>query len=653
MPKSKSQSKSEQAQVQGEVVTGHIELNGQGSKPSHKSVVKPGKFVNYVPGSYKKALLRSMAQQSVATSGNSSKSTAPKVKKTSKERSNSVVSPPKVDQPSENRGDGDADSSASPPASNGASTGQTHDEGNSSQSSKMSSAASSPSPPSKPEVEAEALSETILRLADLVVPRDGDAKARKKAEAQIRQQLTTVFREKTRDSDKEEDGPPPVLPHGIELVNPGATPSSAQDIKRSKEMLSGGSTSEERVRTWRAECTTAASHLVRLLGISEKRATDLYCSSSAVDGRGARSVIAAIRSYLAEQAAPDRDAAIANLKKCTASAVVETEEFLTQHPRVRVDGFGFRHSPWTGEMFALASETRTADGTVSRTWTLVGLWGVVQDERGLVLTDWTAIPEARFVVHHCVNAEDRWEYAALFGDPALPRLTVHERRLEVQRQFEAAARNVDNQTPAPPSVKRVTPVRLGATVADAVGSVPGLSPAQVAAIVQAMQTTPAGQVTGSSFASAGKAYRVPMFDEAREFQRLVDKELLADDLSKLPVAVRWRKAAERAHVKWPAIQASFQPPIELNDDGRSNEGGEETRGGGDSPDGSSDGSESQKSRSESDGSGSEDDSERSSGDEDDSEGDPDEARKRRRDKKRRVKVEQDRKASFNSLSSPG
>jgi len=49
MPKSKSKSKSEQAQVQGEVVTGHIELNGQGSKPSHKSVVKPGKFVNYGP----------------------------------------------------------------------------------------------------------------------------------------------------------------------------------------------------------------------------------------------------------------------------------------------------------------------------------------------------------------------------------------------------------------------------------------------------------------------------------------------------------------------------------------------------------------------------------------------------------------------------
>jgi len=96
MPKSKSKSKSEQAQVQGEVVTGHIELNGQGSKPSHKSVVKPGKFVNYVPGSYKKALLRSMAQQSVSTSGNSSKSTAFKVKKTPKERSNSVVSPPKV-----------------------------------------------------------------------------------------------------------------------------------------------------------------------------------------------------------------------------------------------------------------------------------------------------------------------------------------------------------------------------------------------------------------------------------------------------------------------------------------------------------------------------------------------------------------------------
>ncbi len=81
MPKSKSKTESQQAQVQGEVVTGHIELNGQGSKPSHKSVVKPGKFVNYVPGSYKKALLRSMAQQSVSTSGGkSSKSTVPKIK---------------------------------------------------------------------------------------------------------------------------------------------------------------------------------------------------------------------------------------------------------------------------------------------------------------------------------------------------------------------------------------------------------------------------------------------------------------------------------------------------------------------------------------------------------------------------------------------
>jgi hypothetical protein len=451
-----AKTKSKQAQVQGEVVTGHIELNGQGSKPSHKSVVKPGKFVNYVPGSYKKALLRSMAQQAASTSGGkSSKSTAPKVKKSPKSRSGSVSLPPKVDQPAEDRGDGDTGPPALSPASDGTCADQMSDDANSSRSSKTSSVANSPASPSKPEVEADTLSETVLRLADLVVPRDGDAKARKKAEAQIRRQLATVFREKALDPDKEEDGAPPVLPAGIELVDSGSTPNSAQDIKRSNEMLSR-TASDERARAWRAECTMAASHLVWLLGISEKRATDLYCSSSAVDGRGARSVITAIRSYLAEQAVPDRDAAIAYLKKCAVSEMAETDEFLAQHPRVRVDGFGFRHSPWTGEMFALASETLTADGTVNRTWKLVGLWGVVQDERGLVLTDWTIIPEGRFVVHHLVNAEDRWEYAALFGDPALPRLTVAERRLEVQRQFEAAARTVDNQTPVPPSVKRIT-----------------------------------------------------------------------------------------------------------------------------------------------------------------------------------------------------
>jgi hypothetical protein len=197
--------------------------------------------------------------------------------------------------------------------------------------------------------------------------------------------------------------------------------------------------------------------------------------------------------------------------------------------------------------------------------------------------------------------------------------------------------------------------QLGTTVADTVGSVPGLSPAQVAAIVQAMRAVPAGQVSGPSFASAGKAYRVPPFDEAREFQRLVDKELLADDLIKLPVAVRWRKAAERAHVKWPAIQSSFCQPTELNDDGLSDEEGESTGRSGGSPDDNSDDQDSEGSNSEvnSDKSRSEEDSERSSDDEDDSEGDPDEGRRRRRDKKQRMKAEKDRKASFNSLGSPG
>ena len=233
--------------------------------------------------------------------------------------------------------------------------------------------------------------------------------------------------------------------------------------------------------------------------------------------------------------------------------MAETDEFLVQHPRVRVDGFGFRHSPWTGEVFALASETCATDGTVARTWTLVGIWGVTEDERGLVLTDWTVLPEARFVVHRLVNAEDHWEYAALFGDPALPRFTVPERRREVQRQFDEAARNVDNQTPAPASAKRITPVHLGLTVADTVGSVPGLSPAQVATIVQAMQDAPAVGVTPQTIGQAGRAYRTPQLDKATEFQRLLDREIQAGDLRNLPAAVRWRKAAERALVKWPTL----------------------------------------------------------------------------------------------------
>ena len=659
----KSKSKSNSGTTGGEGGDGHIELNGQGATPSHKSDVKPGKFVNYVPGSYKKALLRSMAQRPSSNfEGVSSKSTAPNTKKSPKPRSDPAVSSPEAD---ESAVQGDAGPNVPAPAVVEGGAAQSPGGGQSHQSSRTSSAGTSPEPLPTPEVETEALSEAVLRLADLVVPRDGDAKARAKAESRIRRQLATVVREKTRKTDEGKDVPPSDLPDGVELLSPGSTPSSAKDIKRAQEVLSGVSAPDDRARAWRAECTSAVSHLVRLLGLSEKQATDLYCSCSAVNGRGVRSVLTAIRSYLAEQAGPDRDAAIASLKKCQRPLIPETEEFLVQHPRVRVDGFGFRHSPETGEMFALASETCVADGTVARTWTLVGIWGVTEDGRGLVLTDWTVLPEARFVVHRLVNAEDHWEYAALFGDPAIPRFTVPERRREVQRQFDEAARNVDNRTTTPPSVKRVAPVHLGPTVADAVGSVPGLSPAQVAAIVQAMQTpclnvgglqaTSAGSAFGPSIASAGRAYRVPQFDEAREFQRVVDKELLADDLSKLPIAVRWRKATERAHVKWPAIQASFRPPPELSDDGLSGDEGDKTGGGGGSPSDSPVGSGSERSGSEddSDKSESEDDSEKSSDDEDDSDGDPDQGRERRRDKKRRLKAEKDRKAAFNCLGSPG
>ena len=66
-------------------------------------------------------------------------------------------------------------------ASGGPGTDQVLGEVHSSSSSDVSSVANSPTPPPKPEVEAAALSEAVLRLADLVVPRDGDAKARAKA----------------------------------------------------------------------------------------------------------------------------------------------------------------------------------------------------------------------------------------------------------------------------------------------------------------------------------------------------------------------------------------------------------------------------------------------------------------------------------------
>ena len=655
-----------QAQVQGEVAQGHIELNGQGPVPSHKSV-KPGRAEDFIPGSYKKALLKSMAKQAMVGSGvrtgakpgeESANSTAPRIKSAEKKKKikarreggdapNEPRSPnrsgpsPKTDQSA-------VQSDVSSPASVEGSAGHSSVESQSPPLSGMPSVATSPKPPQKPEVETEVLSEAVLRLADLVVPRDGDAKARASAELRIRRQLATVVREKVHKSDEEKDGPRTVLPDGIELVIPGSTPMSANNIKRAQEMLSGGSTPDGRATAWRAECTLATSHLMRLLGLSEKQATDLYCSCSAVNGRGVRSILTAIRNYLAEQNDPARDAAISDLKKCQGPAVAETEEFLVRHPRVRVDGFGFRHSPLTGEMFALSSETCATNGAAARTWTSVGIWGVTEDGCGLLVTDWTVLPEARFVVHRLVDAEDNWEYAALFGDPALPRFTVLERRREVQRQFDEAARNVDNQTPAPASTKRVTPTLLGPPVADAVGSVPGLSPAQVAAIVQAMQATIAGPAVVPNLASAGRAYRVPPFDEAREFQRVVDSELMADDLSQLPIAVRWRKATERAQVKWPVIRASFRQPVELDDDGQSDEEGDETGKGSDSPSDPSGPSENEEDSEESE---SEDDSEKSSGD--DSDSDPDRCRERRRDKKRRLKAEKDRKAAFNSLGSPG
>jgi hypothetical protein len=659
-----------QAQVQGEVAQGHIELNGQGPVPSHKSV-KPGRAEDFIPGSYKKALLKSMAKQAMVGSGvragaksgeDSAKSTAPKVKSAEKKKKIKVrreggdtPSEPKSPNrsgpsPKANQSavQGEFASDVSSPASVEGSAGHSSVESQSPPLSGMPSVAISPKQPQKPEVETEALSEAVLRLADLVVPRDGDAKARANAELRIRRQLATVVCEKGHKSDEEKDSPPLVLPDGIELVTPGSTPMSANNIRRAQEMLSGGSTPDGRATAWRAECASATSHLMRLLGLSEKQATELYCSCSAVNGRGVRSILTAIRNYLAEQNGPARDAAIADLKKYQGPAVAETEEFLVRHPRVRVDGFGFRHSQLTGEMFALSSETCATDGAVARTWTSVGIWGVTEDVCGVLVTDWTVLPEARFVVHRLVNAEDNWEYAALFGDPALPRFTVLERRREVQRQFDKAARNVDNQTPAPTSTKRVTPTFLGPPVADAVGSVPGLSPAQVAAIVQAMQATSAGATVVPDLASAGKAYRVPPFDEAQEFQRVVNSMLMADDLSQLPIAVRWRKATERAQVKWPAIRATFRQPVELDDDGQSDEEGDETGKGSGSP---SDPSEPSESEDDSEESESEDNSEKSSGDESDS--DPDRGRERRRDKKRRLKAEKDRKAAFNSLGSPG
>jgi hypothetical protein len=54
MPKSKSKAKTSQEKMQGEVVLGHIELNGQGSQPSHKSG-KSGRAEEVISGSSKNA----------------------------------------------------------------------------------------------------------------------------------------------------------------------------------------------------------------------------------------------------------------------------------------------------------------------------------------------------------------------------------------------------------------------------------------------------------------------------------------------------------------------------------------------------------------------------------------------------------------------
>ena len=106
-----------------------------------------------------------------------------------------------------------------------------------------------------------------------------------------------------------------------------------------------------------------------------------------------------------------------------------------------MDGFGFRQSAWTGETFALASEA-AHDGNFTRTWAPVGLWGVTEDEKGMMLTDWVIPPTGRFVVHQAQDKDGLTEYAALFGDEALPRFTVHERRIETRRQFEEASRQL-------------------------------------------------------------------------------------------------------------------------------------------------------------------------------------------------------------------
>jgi hypothetical protein len=207
--------------------------------------VKPGKFVNYIPGSYKKALMRSMAQRSSSNSGEeSSKTTATKQKKSPKPRLDLETPPPAANDSAGKEVADNAGSNAPLPASGGPGTGQVLGEVPSGSSSEVSSVANSPTPPSKPELEAAALSEAVLRLADLVVPRDGDAKARVKAELKIRRQLAAAAHEKVQASRPEQDGPPQGLPAGVELVTSelltSASPPIASQSLEPRTMLGCG-----------------------------------------------------------------------------------------------------------------------------------------------------------------------------------------------------------------------------------------------------------------------------------------------------------------------------------------------------------------------------------------------------------------------------
>jgi len=451
-----------------------------------------------------------------------------------------------------------------------------------------------------------------------VAPADGDTATRARAEDKIRKRLESVFAGEG-DASKLDDIPNGKnLPAGVEEIEVSPTDKTRDSMKGAKQALSDASAT-----AWKLECTAATNHLKRLLNLDDKKARDLYCSLDAVDGRGARSVLTAIRAHLREQGPMSVDPFAGVFPS---EPVPETPEFLYKHPMVRVDGFGFRHFPATGECFALASE-QNEDGSVGRTWVAVGIWGVSEINGGAMVTDWVYVPTLRFAVHSLRDNDDQTEYAALFGDAALPRQTVSERREDIRRRCDDAARAVDNQTPASSERKRVTPVQLGSAVSAAVSAVPGITSAQVAAIVAAMQSPAA--VSAQTVSDAGRSYRVPAFDEALEFQKLIDREVQADDLRNLPVAIRWSKAAERARLRWPAVRHSFEPPPETMDDGRSQEKGDGTGGG-------SDDSRSDEGW-ETDGSEDDDESEEDSDD-------ADSRRNRRRDDKQKRAMEEKRKS---------